>query len=101
MECQTCNDNTMYDRENGKRCAVCGWTWKPKTGLVDKHPTRAENSKCGDVIYNSEDVEGVNQACIRAKNCNDGTYCSVTPRGIKPIDKERGIFMVVCSHHQD
>lgn len=92
-ECET--DNMMYERWNDYRCAKCGYIFTHDP--PDHLPTREQDSKCGDII--SGNFDGVQRACVRKKNCQDGTLCSVTPSTI--VHLKNDLHMVVCTFHDD
>lgn len=87
----------MYDKIKGKRCAVCGFRWKPSGNVADDYPTKETGATCGDIISNQ--FEGVSRAAVTKRHCTDGTTCSITPSSIKRVDGN--VWMVVCSHHND
>lgn len=98
MNCKQCNNDTMYEKEDGKRCAVCGWTWKPTTGLLEERPTKPAQSVCGQVI--EEWREHDNYEPIEVKGlCNDGSCCKFKPKSMTQLDDRT--WIASCTTHND
>lgn len=96
-DCNNCGErDAMYKRESGHRCVYCGHTYSPKK-VAHTVPTRSVDSECGDIIGNCRD--GVSRACVRKRNCNDGTHCSIKAGGVERLSE--GVYMVVCGIHSD
>lgn len=94
--CPQCNEqDTMYNRENDKKCHNCEYIWKPKK-VANEYPTRAMDSECGDII--SSNFEGVSHACVQKKMCNDNTTCTITP--VTFVEIKDGVYRVTCSIHK-
>lgn len=95
-KCQDCNDGgVLYDQETGKRCAECGWKWKPKEGLTEETPTRPHNADCGELIIGW--LDNPQKTHIRKRLTNDGDYCSVSARTV--VQLSENIYMSACTHH--
>ena len=96
VQCKNCEDGgAMYDKRNGQRCAICGYTWKPSTGNLEGRPTRAVDAECGELITTDTDAR---RGCVKKKVCNDGSACSMEGKAVVETEHE-GVFMVACHHH--
>lgn len=95
-QCNNCGNETMYEVEEGYRCAKCGWRWEFPLGVSDGIPTKSANADCGDVIANL--TPGVDKAIYQKRMCNDGTMCSIRPSGLNQVTDN--LWVVVCTHHK-
>lgn len=98
-DCMDCGaEDALYDLPTpGKKCAFCGWKWKPDGSVVDELPTREADADCGDII--GDEFEGVSRAAVRKMMCNDGSACTVTPSGLKKVGENT--YVAACFHHKE
>jgi hypothetical protein len=95
-KCKECGSDALYDKRRGKRCAVCGWRWKPSTGHLDERPTRAANADCGEILSNETDAK---RGAVRKRLCNDGSVCELSSKSIIQISDTH--WMAVCHLHDE
>jgi len=97
MSCTQCGQDTVYKRQNDKRCAACGYIERPKTGLIDERPCRPYDSDCGEVVHEWRD--GRNKEPVeKVPLCNDGTCCSYDATTMRQINEK---WVAVCTMHKE
>jgi hypothetical protein len=96
MTCTQCEQDAMYDRRNGKRCANCGHVEQPTLGLIDERPTKPYDAVCGEVIEEWREHDSQEPKEVKSL-CNDGSCCSFNPTTMRQL--EDGTWIAVCTTH--
>lgn len=97
-KCKQCSEDAVYDKPDGQRCARCGWTWKPKTGLLEKRPTKPYDSDCGQVIEEWREHDNKEPKQVLGL-CNDESCCQFNPTTMRQTDDGR--WIAVCTTHNN
>lgn len=98
MTCPNCGEDGLYDKRNGKRCALCGSTFEgPSRDLIDERPSRPHDADCGELVTDLPNHDKRIPKMVTPL-CNDGSYCSLSAKTMTETDD--GKYMATCTTHK-